>query len=243
MECRPQLASLDELAAQLGVWRNQTLDPEDQPVDPADQRVEWMDPADIKYTQAYISGIFSQRLSSSNAQQLQEGKQNAAKNSNSNSSGGFLYAERLKTVPPIKIADTLQRLKNGDLKVDQIEPIRVCKHRNVWYSLDNRRLWVFKQYGARIPVEVRRMEDVSKEFFQKFVSREDGKTVSILEYGARQNSNANSKNSIDRETFFSTVLKWSIENIRSRNMYVNKVRENYKPTFSTTLKLNVVYFT
>ena len=51
------------------------------------------------------------------------------------------------------IDDTLDELFNGEICVDDIPPIRVVQYYGEYYSLDNRRLWVFKQFGEDIYCE------------------------------------------------------------------------------------------
>ena len=52
-----------------------------------------------------------------------------------------------------ELRDTAGSLANGSLDKTEIPAIRVVKHRGHVYSLDNRRLWAFKQAGVRsIPV-------------------------------------------------------------------------------------------
>ncbi|KAI8916596.1 hypothetical protein DFJ77DRAFT_460499 [Powellomyces hirtus] len=46
-----------------------------------------------------------------------------------------------------RVADTIAELKAG-LDPDRIPAIRVRKHNGVWYSLDNRRLYCFREAGT-----------------------------------------------------------------------------------------------
>lgn len=48
------------------------------------------------------------------------------------------------------IYNTLHDLQNGTINVKNIPAITVIKHNRNWYSLDNRRLYVFKMLGADI---------------------------------------------------------------------------------------------
>ena len=60
--------------------------------------------------------------------------------------------------PPMTVIESLQKLRRGDLIVEDLEPICVTivfdKESCKYYSLDHRRLWVFKQLGRCIPVRI-----------------------------------------------------------------------------------------
>lgn len=51
------------------------------------------------------------------------------------------------------IYELLRKLQNGTIDVSDIPPIRVVKHSGKWYSLDNRRLYIFKLFGVKITCE------------------------------------------------------------------------------------------
>lgn len=53
-----------------------------------------------------------------------------------------------------QIDDTLDALDNGEIFPCDIDPIRVVLHDEEYYSLDNRRLWVFKNFGEEIYCEL-----------------------------------------------------------------------------------------
>mmetsp|Transcript_9080 Transcript_9080/g.13579 ORF Transcript_9080/g.13579 Transcript_9080/m.13579 type:complete len:514 (+) Transcript_9080:162-1703(+) len=42
------------------------------------------------------------------------------------------------------LEDAVEALKNGSLQTSAFPQIRVVQHRGIWYSLDNRRLWIYK---------------------------------------------------------------------------------------------------
>lgn len=46
-----------------------------------------------------------------------------------------------------RLADAINGLKSGSLKADDFPAIRVVFHRQLMWSLDNRRLYVFKEAG------------------------------------------------------------------------------------------------
>jgi hypothetical protein len=56
------------------------------------------------------------------------------------------------------ILDTLQQLRGGQLRPEQLPMIRVVQKQEGgrYFSLDNRRLWVLKAFGEVVEVQVRR---------------------------------------------------------------------------------------
>lgn len=52
------------------------------------------------------------------------------------------------------IASTLNNLRRGLIDVSDIPSIRVTYHNGKWYSLDNRRLYLFKKFGESIQCTV-----------------------------------------------------------------------------------------
>ena len=92
------------------------------------------------------------------------------------------------------IYDTLDELKSGEISLDDFPPIRVYRHANEWWTLDHRRLWVFKEYrlwvlsnrGARIPNngEYRvRVEEVNaiQDFNRKRTTQTYGEYIYVKE--------------------------------------------------------------
>ncbi|CAM6125854.1 unnamed protein product [Calypogeia fissa] len=163
---------------------------------------EWMDPATIKFTQSTISEVFAKKP-------LQSRKAD-----DPDSRNGGTYAEALKAAPAQTLVDTLLQLRTGSLTVEDIQRIRVCKHDGQFYSLDNRRLWVFKQFGKPIPVQI---EEPSKEFFQKLTREGDGDSVRFLDPRVKEAEK-------DNDAFLGMVLKWCVEDVMNERMYVNKVQ-------------------
>jgi RHS repeat-associated protein len=67
------------------------------------------------------------------------------------------------------LSQTIDALKSGALKLNDIPLIRVVEHEGALWALDNRRLVAFAQAGIKnIPVEVVEMSDVALEFAKKF---------------------------------------------------------------------------
>lgn len=68
------------------------------------------------------------------------------------------------------IGETLDDLCDGVCTVGDIDPIRVFPHEGRWWSMDNRRLWVFKQFRAmgrcsEIPVKITTREKMDDDKF------------------------------------------------------------------------------
>lgn len=72
---------------------------------------------------------------------------------------------------------TLNACKNHPFVIYEIPPIRVCKKDGKWYTLDNRRLWVFKRLEERGHVDSVRIKQVSPSLLtaQKFTTTNEGK--------------------------------------------------------------------
>uniref|UniRef100_A0A0L8HH82 Uncharacterized protein n=1 Tax=Octopus bimaculoides TaxID=37653 RepID=A0A0L8HH82_OCTBM len=79
------------------------------------------------------------------------------------------------------IGDLVDSIVAGDTKISSIQKITVVLHNGNYYSLDNRRLWVFKQVEERgycSEIEV----GVSQEYLEgnsKFSTTTEGKTISV----------------------------------------------------------------
>jgi hypothetical protein len=162
-----------------------------------ENELTWVDPKFIKYSQASISRKFRNNE-----------KRWAGENTKSGS-----YAEAVSANRPLELETNLQHLKAGKLKVTDFPPIRVVQHEKIWYTLDNRRLWVFRSYGALIPVL---LQEVGKEFFQKLSREGDGETVTFI-------TSEDAKDYKMKQTLLSVVLKWSLEDIMNDKLLVNKV--------------------
>lgn len=162
-----------------------------------ENELTWVDPKLIKYSQACISRKFRTNV-----------KRWAGENTKSVS-----FAEVVSANRSLELETNLEHLKAGKLKVTDFPPIRVVIHENILYTLDNRRLWVFRSYGALIPVL---LEEVGKEFFQKLSREGDGETVTFI-------TSDDVKDFKMKQTLLSVVLKWSLEDIMNEYLLVNKV--------------------
>lgn len=162
----------------------------------------FVDPKKIKYSQASISPQFRRILLKKNGEPgvVDRGS----------------YAEALNATVPsdLSLTGAVQQLKDGKVKVTDFPPIRIVLHRDFWYTLDNRRLWVFREYGAQIPAIVVKAD---KEFFQKLSRQGDGESVSFI---TPEDAKEYKKN----RTLMSEVLRWSVKEIMNENLLKNKVR-------------------
>ncbi|CAC5411289.1 unnamed protein product [Mytilus coruscus] len=86
------------------------------------------------------------------------------------------------------IGELLDNLMNGNTRIEFIRKMRVTRRGNRYFSLDNRRLWVYRYYQKlyqnkypyfflRVPVELWDWVDVQNE--KKFNSMNGGVTVKI----------------------------------------------------------------
>ncbi|XP_064596555.1 uncharacterized protein LOC135463168 [Liolophura sinensis] len=68
------------------------------------------------------------------------------------------------------IGETLDDLCDDVCTVGSIDPVRVFRHKGHWWSMDNRRLWVFRQFHAmgrcdEIPVIITTREEMNDDKF------------------------------------------------------------------------------
>jgi hypothetical protein len=74
------------------------------------------------------------------------------------------------------LATTIGQLRRGELSPHQILPIRVFKHRGLWFTEDNRRLKVFQEAGVRrIPVTL--TSGISNS--DKMTTNNQGRTIHV----------------------------------------------------------------
>ena len=106
-------------------------------------------------------------------------------------------------------------LKSGLSKVDDYPPIKVVLYKERYFTLDNRRLWLFKNFGVEITVRVQ--GTVQKEFYQKLSKAGGGHSVKFF------NLNEVAKWKKRRRTLEGSVLGWAVEQIMSPFLHVNKV--------------------
>ncbi|GAQ79822.1 hypothetical protein KFL_000390110 [Klebsormidium nitens] len=148
-----------------------------------------LDPADIRFTKNSIEPVFSKGATASRlAQQsapvasdterttVGEARNAEARNAAerfSSSVGGAArsYANAARASRGQPLTEVLELLRGGVMKVADLPPIRVVRHEDKWWSLDNRRLWVLKQLGRPISVQV--VND-HKELFEKRTTIEMG---------------------------------------------------------------------
>ncbi len=80
------------------------------------------------------------------------------------------------------VSETIEELKSGATKVSDIPTINVVENGGKYYSLDNRRLFAFKEAGVKeIPVNVRDLSDpkILEEFLRKFDTKNGGTSIRV----------------------------------------------------------------
>lgn len=78
-----------------------------------------------------------------------------------------------------KIGETLDEILEDELDVDDISTIQVCRKGTRWYTLDNRRLWVFKKaekFGKCDEIEVEETDEIEE---RKFTTNCRGKFIEV----------------------------------------------------------------
>jgi hypothetical protein len=188
-----------------------------------------MNPAEIRFTQSSIEPQFSQgaRMPMQGAKLNSSGAVASVPASESQDttdhemqkpetpSGSSTYAAALRMSKGQPLSEVLDLLRGGSMKVTDLPPIRVAFHDGKWWSLDNRRLWLFKQLGCLIPVQKVEGHNL-KELFQKMTTRADGLVVAFNTKKSRQEVRS-------AEKLKGHVLKWSLENICQERLHANKV--------------------
>ncbi|KAG0608710.1 hypothetical protein M758_8G126400 [Ceratodon purpureus] len=165
-----------------------------------DGEFTWVDPRLIKFSQACISPTFRRKILKNQSDEKMSYSEAASAQSNR----------------PLSLKAAVEQLKAGELQVVDFPPIRVVPHQGVLYTLDNRRLWVFKTFGAsKIPVILQ--QEADKEFFQKLSREGDGDSVTFITLTEAQDYNK-------KRTLLSIVLKWSLDDVLNAYLYVNKVQ-------------------
>ncbi|CAI5515346.1 unnamed protein product, partial [Closterium sp. Naga37s-1] len=171
--------------------------------------VEWLEASQIRFSQSTICEAFSRPPAKAVADAAPEQKS---------------YARVAAAAPrssKYTVLDAVRDLNEGTSKIEDFPPIRVVEQDGLLFSLDNRRLYVFKLFGTtglRVPV---RRVPVDKELFQKLtctgVGDARGKTVQVLtEEEAREVGKV-----LQLEQH---VLKWSVSDIMNDYLLVRKVR-------------------
>jgi hypothetical protein len=79
------------------------------------------------------------------------------------------------------IYSTVSVCKKHPYVIQRIPKMRVCKKDGKWYSLDNRRLWVFKKLEADGHIKGVTVQQVSQDRLtaEKFTTRNGGESVEI----------------------------------------------------------------
>jgi hypothetical protein len=115
------------------------------------------------------------------------------------------------------LSDLVTQLVNGEIHVDEIPPIRVVKYNSKWYTLDNRRLRVFKNALVdNVPVIICDFNDsaIKKEFYSKNSNKSlDG--GGVIRASSTYSSAAPSRDHFDSGIFVfnKRVLSWTFEQI------------------------------
>lgn len=104
-------------------------------------------------------------------------------------------------------------LNCGEIRVQNIPRIRGIKYNGSWYTFDNKRLWVLRQYGGEIPVQVvdrptnwqlAKLSRVERDGIGKkdpeLVDKESDKRFQAHEFNCKQE-------------LLGRVLKWSIRDL------------------------------
>ncbi|CAI7820404.1 unnamed protein product, partial [Closterium sp. NIES-54] len=171
--------------------------------------VEWLEASQIRFSQSTICEAFSRPPAKAVADAALEQKS---------------YARVAAAAPrsnKYTVLDAVRDLNEGTSKIEDFPPIRVVEQDGLLFSLDNRRLYVFKLFGPTgLLVPVRRVP-ADKELFQKLtctgVGDARGKTVQVLtEEEAREVGRV-----LQLEQH---VLKWSVPDIMNDYLLVRKVR-------------------
>ena len=85
------------------------------------------------------------------------------------------------------IYSTLDECRDNSFKVALIPNIRVCQKNERWYTLDNRRLWVFKRLEEERRITDIEVDTVSSSLLtaKKFSTKNGGVSVKIRSFSAR----------------------------------------------------------
>jgi hypothetical protein len=71
-------------------------------------------------------------------------------------------------------------LRTGRIRPTDVPAIRVFARAGRLFSLDNRRLWAFREAGVQVPFRRATDQEIEEEQW-KFTTRNDGETVRIRE--------------------------------------------------------------
>jgi hypothetical protein len=82
----------------------------------------------------------------------------------------------------VKIGKVLDYIYDGVLSIDNVSPIQVEKKGHIWYTADNRRLWVFQQLeklGKCKQIHYLDVTDIDDIPPHRFTASNGGKSVEI----------------------------------------------------------------
>ena len=74
---------------------------------------------------------------------------------------------------------TIQALKKGTLKPNDLPEIRIFEKNGKLYSLDNRRLYCAQQAGVKVKYRYATQAEIKKELPRKFTTKNNGKRIRI----------------------------------------------------------------
>jgi len=76
-----------------------------------------------------------------------------------------------------KVSELIDNLKNGYINPSDVEPIRIVEKDGRIYSLDNRRLYAFKEAGVDVPYI--KLDEIPKNQTFKFTTENEGTSIFI----------------------------------------------------------------
>ena len=77
-----------------------------------------------------------------------------------------------------RIDDLAHALRDGVVKANEVQPIRLVSRDNMLFTLDNRRLEAFRKAGIQVPYRLATAEEIFAEAW-KFTSINDGISIRI----------------------------------------------------------------
>ncbi|CAM6088743.1 unnamed protein product [Calypogeia fissa] len=176
------------------------------------------DPSRIKFSEKTFHFTYSRRP----LQRPQTGIESAKVGSGSSSSGssGGTYPPSLYLSSSLD-SEVLRNLKDGLLTVDDIPPIRVVRHRGHYYTLDNPRLWVLKEYGHSIPIIV--VDQCPDNFLEKLNRlQHDVDTIGVVDVNP---SDGEDTQTSDNYRWACIVLGWSLWEITKPHLCIHMVAD------------------
>jgi hypothetical protein len=76
------------------------------------------------------------------------------------------------------IDDLAEGLRSGQVRPEEVPPLRLVERDGVYFTLDNRRLEAFRRAGVPIPWRLATPEEVEADAF-KFTTRNGGVSVRV----------------------------------------------------------------